>query len=166
MIRDQLNKLIKENIWNEEELLKINNDDFFYELKQQIEKNKKINWDIYSAIPELLTKAMSENNISIFENPFYERIVLISLYLQAYNIDTIYSKFLLEACNPARACFILEQELNKQTEYAYLKDVYQDYCLKSQSIIYQQLDILKNLSKIDNEQYEKMMEDIKSIVKD
>lgn len=166
MIKEQLNKLLQENNWTQEELTKINNDDFYYELKQEIKKNKEINWDIYSAIPELLTKAMAENNIELFENPFYEKVILISLYLQACKIDLSYSKFLLEVCNPAKASYILEQELSQQKEYLYLEKIYNDYCIGSQSIIHQQLNILKDLSKIDGEQYEKMIGDIKSIIKE
>ena len=162
MLLNDLLKLKEENLLDYEHLKQFSSVEMIQSVITSYNDNNEIDYDLYSNIITIAKHfALTEE----YENPLFERFLLLFLYLQSKGIDQVFMESIIVLNYTTEALFKIEKALSKfenfKYEFNYIVNEYNNYMERRLSPLVQQANALKEIAEFDQNKLEEAIKDLK-----
>lgn len=163
MIIDKLKSIDMDKI-SKEQFESIDGQELLKEIVDSYVEFHPVDWNLFSSIPEAVTELMTSANDeqnTLYQNPFYEKMLIQIFYLEAKGMAHEYIAGILATINPAQFAFEIEKIIAKEDEYQFLKQEYDRYVQRSLSLLQQQVNLLESFNGLQQEDFETVLNQLK-----
>lgn len=163
MLLNDLLELKKENLLDYEHLKQFSSIEIIQSVITSYNDNNEMDYDLYSNIITVTKHfALTEE----YENPLFERFLLLFLYLQSKGVNQVFMESIIILNYTTEALFKIEKTLSKfenfKYEFNYIVNEYNNYMERRLSPLVQQANILKEIAEFDQDKLEEAIENLKN----
>ena len=118
----------------------------------------------YNLYYNIITIAKHFTLTEEYENPLFERFLLLFLYLQSKGINQVFMESIIVLNYTTEALFKIEKALSKfenfKYEFNYIVNEYNNYMERRLSPLVQQTNVLKEMAELDQNKLEEAIKNL------